>query len=189
VSIAYLDSSALVKHYIAEVGSDWVKSLLALDRTPTVFTSNMTVVEATCAFARRRREGTLSSQDHAQVLAAFDYDITYRYNMVDVNPMVCLPRAGTGHLRRQPGVCTGTHPGPRGGATCTAPTGAGRTGRWGIEWRRRWMASKRVTAWTRNALSRDPFGSQRNPIGYDCSVQGQAHAPCLIPTCLAEHSW
>jgi predicted nucleic acid-binding protein len=50
VSIAYLDSSALVKHYIAEVGSDWVKSLLALDRTPTVFTSNMTVVEATCAF-------------------------------------------------------------------------------------------------------------------------------------------
>jgi predicted nucleic acid-binding protein len=88
VSIAYLDSSALVKQYIAEVGSDWVKSFLALDRTPTVFTSNMTVVEATCAFARRRREGTLSPQDHAQVLTAFDYDITYRYNIVDVDPMV-----------------------------------------------------------------------------------------------------
>lgn len=88
MSIAYLDSSALVKQYIAEVGSDWVKSLLTLDRTPTVFTSNITVVEATCAFARRRREGTLSSQDHAQVLAAFDYDITYRYNILDVDPMV-----------------------------------------------------------------------------------------------------
>jgi predicted nucleic acid-binding protein len=88
VSIAYLDSSALVKHYIAEVGSDWVKSLLALDRTPTVFTSNMTVVEAACAFARRRREGTLSPQDHDQVLTAFDYDIAYRYNIVDVDPMV-----------------------------------------------------------------------------------------------------
>jgi predicted nucleic acid-binding protein len=88
VSIAYLDSSALVKHYIAEVGSDWVKSLLALDRTPTVFTSNMTVVEAACAFARRRRERTLSPQDHDQVLTAFDYDITYRYNILDVDPMV-----------------------------------------------------------------------------------------------------
>jgi predicted nucleic acid-binding protein len=38
--------------------------------------------------SRRRREGTLSPQDHDQVLTAFDYDITYRYNIVNVDPMV-----------------------------------------------------------------------------------------------------
>lgn len=88
MSIAYLDTSALVKQYVAEVGSDWVKALLSFDRTPTVFTSHITAVEATCAFARRRREGALSLEDHATVLTAFDYDLKYRYNLVDVDPAV-----------------------------------------------------------------------------------------------------
>lgn len=88
VSVAYIDTSALVKQYIAEVGSDWVKALLAIDRTPTVFTSHLTVVEVTCALARRRHEGTLSPEDHAQALTAFDYDISYRYNIVDVKPAI-----------------------------------------------------------------------------------------------------
>jgi len=80
MSVFYLDTSALVKVYVAETGSAWVRTLLAFDRTPTVFTSHLAVVEATCAFARKRREGTLSPGDHSRVLAAFDYDFAYRYN-------------------------------------------------------------------------------------------------------------
>jgi predicted nucleic acid-binding protein len=60
VSVAYLDTSALVKLYVVEPGTNWIKQLLVPDQTPGVFTSHLTVVEATCAFARRRREGTLS---------------------------------------------------------------------------------------------------------------------------------
>jgi predicted nucleic acid-binding protein len=82
VSVAYLDTSALIKQYVAEVGSHWTKALLVADRTPTVFTSRMTLVEATCAFARRQRDGTLSPEEHVQVLTAFEYDIQYRYNLV-----------------------------------------------------------------------------------------------------------
>jgi predicted nucleic acid-binding protein len=88
VSVAYLDTSALIKQYVAEVGSNWTKALLVVDRTPTVFTSRMTLVEATCAFARRQRDGTLSPEEHTQVLTAFEYDIRYRYNLVDVAPAV-----------------------------------------------------------------------------------------------------
>ena len=88
MSIAYLDTSALVKQYVIEPGSNWVKALLVLDLTPTVFTSHLTVVEATCAFARRRREGSLLSQQHAQILRAFEYDIQNRFNILDVGPAV-----------------------------------------------------------------------------------------------------
>ena len=88
MSIAYLDTSALVKQYVIEPGSNWVKALLVPDLTPTVFTSHLTVVEAMCAFARRRREGSLSSHQHAQILRAFEYDVQNRLNILDVGPAV-----------------------------------------------------------------------------------------------------
>jgi predicted nucleic acid-binding protein len=88
VSIVYLDTSALVKQYMIEPGSDWVKALLVPDRTPTVFTSHLTVVEATCAFARRRREGALSIERHTRVLTALEYDVKNRYNILAVEPVV-----------------------------------------------------------------------------------------------------
>jgi predicted nucleic acid-binding protein len=67
VSVVYFDTSALVKCYIAEVGSDWVRMLLE-NQTSSVFTSLLTVIEAACTFARRQREGMLSSDDHHQLL-------------------------------------------------------------------------------------------------------------------------
>ena len=88
MSIAYLDTSALVKQYVMEIGSDWIRTLLRTGRTPTVFTSHLTVVEAICAFARRRREGTLSPEDHAQMLTSFEYDSKYLYNVLAVEPAV-----------------------------------------------------------------------------------------------------
>ena len=82
MSISYLETSALVKHCVVEVGSDWIRTLLKPDRTPTAFTSHLTVVEAVCAFARRRREGVLSPEHHARILTSFDHDAQYLYNLL-----------------------------------------------------------------------------------------------------------
>lgn len=82
VSVAYFDTSALLKQYVTESGSDWVRAYLAT--SPAVFASSLTAVEATCAFARRLREGTLTPILHATVVRAFDYDIAYRYYLLDV---------------------------------------------------------------------------------------------------------
>lgn len=87
VSTVYFDTSALVKLYIAEVGSDWVRALLDV-QSPIVFTSLLTVIEGVCTFARRQREGMLSPEDHRQLLTVFDYDFAYRYNILDVGTMV-----------------------------------------------------------------------------------------------------
>ena len=87
VSTIYFDTSALVKRYIAEVGSGWVRALLDV-QSPIVFTSLLTVIEGVCTFARRQREGMLSPEDHRQLLIVFDYDFAYRYNILDVETMV-----------------------------------------------------------------------------------------------------
>ena len=86
MNVVYFDTSALVKHYVIEIGSEWVNALLDSDDAPLVFTSRLTLVEATCAFARRAREGTLLPQARDDVLRLFEYDVTYRYHILDVIP-------------------------------------------------------------------------------------------------------
>ncbi len=88
MTVAYLDTSALIKQYLAERGSDWIRSLLSISQPSQVFTSHLTIVEATCALARRRREETLSCEDYLRALEALDYDMVYRYNILEVTPDV-----------------------------------------------------------------------------------------------------
>lgn len=87
VSIAYFDTSALVKRYITETGSHWVRAYLR-DRSLRLFTSRLTAIEGACTFSRRLREGLLSSEEYRQVLATFDYDLGYRYGLLGVEPYV-----------------------------------------------------------------------------------------------------
>lgn len=84
VNVAYFDTSALLKQYVTETGSNWVRTYLSPATAPAVFTSQLTAVEATCAFARRLKDGTLLSVDHATAIRAFDHDIAYRYTLLGV---------------------------------------------------------------------------------------------------------
>ncbi len=87
VSYFYLDTSALLKHYITETGSLWVQSLIRSKRT-MVFTSSLTAVEGICTFARLRREAMFSENDLAQVCALFRYDLAHHYEVVVADPTV-----------------------------------------------------------------------------------------------------
>jgi hypothetical protein len=46
------------------------------------------VIEGICTFARRRREGLLSADDYRRLVAVFDYDFQYRYDVIAVEPLV-----------------------------------------------------------------------------------------------------
>lgn len=70
MSVVYVDTSALVKYYITEYGSNWIRALLE-NPTSSAFTSLLTSIEAICAFARRRRGSMLSSDDHDRLLNFF----------------------------------------------------------------------------------------------------------------------
>ncbi|MEK6814759.1 MAG: type II toxin-antitoxin system VapC family toxin [Nitrospirota bacterium] len=68
----YLDTSALIKRFVAESGSEIVHSLVA--RENPVATSKIAYVEAHAALARRRRERSLSDRQFALAVSQFERD-------------------------------------------------------------------------------------------------------------------
>lgn len=82
----YLDTSSLVKLYVAEEGSDAVRRLV--DNADIVATATIAYPETRAALARRRREGHLPSRAVAAAKRALDGDWA-RYLTVDVTPSLC----------------------------------------------------------------------------------------------------
>lgn len=82
----YLDTSSLVKLYVAEPGSDEVGRLV--QSATIVATSAIAYTEARAAFARRRREGVLRPQALTAVKKALDADWS-RYLVVEVSSVLC----------------------------------------------------------------------------------------------------
>ena len=56
------DSSALVKRYVTEVGTVWVRSLVVPAAGHTIFVAQITSVEVVSALARRAREGQIAAR-------------------------------------------------------------------------------------------------------------------------------
>jgi predicted nucleic acid-binding protein len=87
----YLDTSALIKHYVAEAGSDWLDAVAYEPDGVLILTSRVTMVEAWSALARRRREASISIQNQADALDAFREDCMVRYRFVELEmPVVEL---------------------------------------------------------------------------------------------------
>jgi uncharacterized protein len=57
----FVDSSALVKRYVDEVGSSWVRSWIERPAGNVIVASELVAVEVYSALARRRRDGTLAA--------------------------------------------------------------------------------------------------------------------------------
>ena len=82
----YLDTSSLVKLYVAESGSDAVRQLV--ESADIVATAAIAYPEARAALARRRREGALRPKAFAAAKRALDEDWP-RYLAVDVTAALC----------------------------------------------------------------------------------------------------
>ncbi len=78
----HLDSSALVKHYIREPGSSWIRALV---QSPEhhIWISELTIVEIAAAFGRLYREGRIRESVWQGLLDQFMADIASgRYNIL-----------------------------------------------------------------------------------------------------------
>ena len=82
----YLDTSSLVKLYVAETDTDAVRRLVS-DAT-VVATSLVAYPEARAALARRRREGALASTTFVEAKQAFEADWA-SYLAVEVTASLC----------------------------------------------------------------------------------------------------
>jgi predicted nucleic acid-binding protein len=83
VTTLFFDTSALLKRYVDEPGSSWLRSLMENERD-LLITSVVTRVEVACALARRQREGHLSPALRHELWRAFQFDLTYRLQTLKV---------------------------------------------------------------------------------------------------------
>jgi predicted nucleic acid-binding protein len=82
--IYFFDSSALAKRYVAEAGSNWVKSICNPAAQNIIACSNLTEVEVSSAFCRRCREEHITTSERDRLIATLHHDCNAEYYLLDV---------------------------------------------------------------------------------------------------------
>ena len=82
----FLDTSAIVKRYVQEIGTSWVRGLTGQGNGDEIYLARITLVELTSAIARRRRGGTLAESRASSILSRFRRQIAGRYLVVGIPP-------------------------------------------------------------------------------------------------------
>jgi predicted nucleic acid-binding protein len=84
VPLFYVDTSALVKRYHIELGSDQVDRLFA-DLDASLVTANLAVTELTSALDRKCQDGALTREGLAQVLAVAAQDLLAEFWLLELD--------------------------------------------------------------------------------------------------------
>src|SRR5208282_2120955 len=63
----FADTSALVKRYVQETGTSWVRRLTRRSPSTVIYIARITAVEVTSAVARRRKDRTLTSKKASSI--------------------------------------------------------------------------------------------------------------------------
>ncbi len=82
----YLDASAMVKRYLAEIGSAWVESLCSDETAHAIAIAHIGVVEVAAAFAAKRRGNNVTANEYETALVDLLRDAQVRYRLVIANP-------------------------------------------------------------------------------------------------------
>jgi len=85
VNAYFLDTSALVKRYVPEIGSDWILSITDPATDNDLAISQITWVEVHSAFARRLRDRSLSAQRFDLIVQKVREDFENEYRVIDVD--------------------------------------------------------------------------------------------------------
>jgi predicted nucleic acid-binding protein len=86
MSTYFVDSSALVKKYQHETGSDRVLEIL--DNNDGIVISRLTELEVTAALVRRARVTGTSLAQIDSLVASFDRDLQHAFDIVELNAAV-----------------------------------------------------------------------------------------------------
>ncbi len=84
----YLDSSALVKRYVSEIGSAWVLSLFDPLLKNDVLIAAITSVEIIAAITRRSRGGSIIATDAIAVCNQFKSDLQSEYQVIEITESI-----------------------------------------------------------------------------------------------------
>lgn len=88
MAIYFLDSSALVKRYISEIGSNWVLKLFDPAFKNEVFIAAITGVEIIAAIARRSRGVSISVADATGIFNQLKSDLQKNYQIIEITESI-----------------------------------------------------------------------------------------------------
>lgn len=84
MAIYYVDTSALLKRYVVENGSTWVRAALHAPEADIVV-SQLTLVEGVAALTRRAKGGAFRPGDAARVIQQLKTDFQQQFLVINVN--------------------------------------------------------------------------------------------------------
>ena len=84
MSVFFFDSSALVKRYVWEQGTGWVRSLCAPTAANSLLVSVIMPVEIISAVSRRRREGTVTPRAAQAVRLLLHRHLQREYRVIEL---------------------------------------------------------------------------------------------------------
>jgi uncharacterized protein len=84
VATTYIDTSALVKRYVAEVGSAWIRRMVARPVQDVIYTAVLTEVEVRSALQRLIREGRLDTAQAQRLTQRVLQHFTRRYQLIRI---------------------------------------------------------------------------------------------------------
>lgn len=84
VKVYFIDTSALVKRYIQEIGSNWICNITDSNSNNTIIISRITWVELISALSRLQRENRIQLIDMSSTIQIFRYDWEITYQVVEV---------------------------------------------------------------------------------------------------------
>lgn len=88
----FLDTSALAKRYVNELGSAWVRTQCRAQMGNSIIISQATLVEAVAAFCRKAREPNISQRiseaDRDQSIRLFRQHVRRQYSVVRVTTSI-----------------------------------------------------------------------------------------------------
>jgi len=91
MSAYYFDSSALVKCYAQEVGTNWMRGLINAQPANEIFTALVTGAEIIAAIKRRERGNTITATAAAVAITAFRSQFRIRFKALRTSdPVVDL---------------------------------------------------------------------------------------------------
>jgi uncharacterized protein len=86
VAAYFFDSSAIVKRYVRETGTGWVRRLTRRGQPDPIYLVRVTAVEVTSAVARRRAAGNPTPARAQSIFALFRSHLATRYLIMEITP-------------------------------------------------------------------------------------------------------
>src|SRR6266567_4505246 len=79
-----LESSALIKRYIRETGSNWVRALAEIGAGHVIYVARIAAVELTATLTRQQRAGKVTPADAALAINRVRHGFAHEFRVVEI---------------------------------------------------------------------------------------------------------